>query len=389
MIRAFYLVVFGLASIVPSLAGQSLFGSQGLGMPLEPLDARARALGSSGVGLLGPSLSMTDPAAAARIFLPSVQITLQPHWVDGDLAGQAVNNQGVRFPQMAVSYPVPSLGGTALIHIGSFMDQRWEVQQPSTQEFRGEEIDVTDIFESDGGISTFQVGWAQRLGDDLSLGVEIGTRMGSVVRSFQRIIDGGGVFEVVPFRTGGKWSYSGLTTVLGVQWDPIPAIRLGGTVSMSQDLKAKPTERTYGEAESFALPTEYRFGASGILTPRLALSVGFSFADWKPSNENLGSESLTGAVLTYGGGLEWAGFQLGDRNFPVRLGMRRSDLPFTFDGENPTENVLSGGLGLNLIPPSIGLVGGIDLAFERGTREVSSLSESFWKATVTFRVGSF
>jgi len=290
---------------------------------------------------------------------------------------------------MALSYPVPSLGGTALVHLGAFMDQRWEVEQFSTQEFRGDDIDVTDRFLSDGGISTFQVGWAQRVGEDLSLGVEIGTRIGSVERSFQRTIDGGGVFQVVPFRTGGEWSYSGLTTLFGFQWDPIQAIRLGGTVSLSQDLKATPTEITYGGAEVFDLPTEYRFGASGILTPRLALSVGFSYADWKSSNENLGPESLTGAVLSYGGGLEWAGPRIGIRNFPIRLGMRRSDLPFTFEGEKPTENLLSGGIGLNLMPPSIGLVGAIDLAFERGTREVSSLSESFWKATVTFRVGSF
>jgi hypothetical protein len=69
--------------------------------------------------------------------------------------------------------------------------------------------------------------------------------------------------------------------------------------------------------------------------------------------------------------------------------MRKSDLPFTFDGESPTESVLSGGIGLNLMPAQVGLVGAIDLAFERGDRKAGSLSESFWRATVTFRVGSF
>ena len=54
-------------------------------MPMEPLDARARALGTLGVGLLGPSLTPTDLASAARIYLPSAQVTLQPQWVDGDL----------------------------------------------------------------------------------------------------------------------------------------------------------------------------------------------------------------------------------------------------------------------------------------------------------------
>ena len=87
--------------------------------------------------------------------------------------------------------------------------------------------------------------------------------------------------------------------------------------------------------------------------------------------------------------MEWAGPRLGVRNFPIRLGMRKTDLPFTFDGENPTERVWSGGIGLNLLPPQVGVMGAIDVALERGTRDAGSLSESFWRATMTFRVGSF
>jgi hypothetical protein len=210
-----------------------------------------------------------------------------------------------------------------------------------------------------------------------------------VTRSFLRSIDAEGVFAVVPFKTGGEWQYSGLTTSLGFQWDPIQALRLGGTMNWSGDLKAKPMELTDGDPVSFDLPVEFRFGASGILTPRLSMVVAFSFADWKPTDEFLEPESLTGSVWSYGGGVEWAGPTLGTRNFPMRLGMRRSDLPFTFEGENPMETVLSGGIGLNLVPPQLGFVGIIDLAFEKGTREAGSLSESFWRATVTFRVGIF
>jgi len=389
MTRALILALLGLASLSPALAGQSLFGSQGLGMLVEPLDARARALGTLGVGLLGPSLSPTDLASAAGIYLPSAQVTLQPQWVDGELAGQPISNQGTRFPQMGLAYPVPSLGGTALLHIESFLDQRWEVRETSIQEFRGIPVPVNDMFKSVGGNSTFRLGWAQRVGDDLSLGVGVGARMGSVTRSFLRVIDGGDVFEVVPFSTGGEWQYSGLTTSLGFQWDPVQSLRLGGTVNWSGDLQAKPTELTDGDPVSFDLPTEFRFGASGILTPRLAMFLGFSFADWKPTNEFLEPEAIAGSVWSYGGGVEWAGPRLGVRNFPIRFGIRKSDLPFTFQGENPTEKVLSGGIGLNLMPPQVGLVGAIDLALERGTRDAGSLSESFWRATVTFRVGSF
>lgn len=389
MRRAFCLTLFGLLSSTPPAVGQSLFGSQGLGMLVEPLDARARALGTMGVGLLGPSLTSTDPASAARIFLPTGQITIQPQWIDGDLGGQRLNTKATRFPQLGMAYPIAGFGGTALLQVGSYLDQRWEVEVSSEQEFRGASLPVTDVFESNGGISTFQVGWAQRIGDRFSLGVGAGARIGSVTRTFTRVIEAEEGFAVVPFKTKGEWKYSGLTATVGFQWDPIRALRLGGTVNWSGDLEAEPVGDSEGETESFALPTELRLGASGILTSRLAVSAGFSYADWKGSGEFLGPETVAGTVLSYGGGLEWAGPTLGLRNFPIRLGVKRADLPFKYDGETPKESVVSGGIGLTLVPPATGLVGAIDLAFERGTREASDLSESFWRVTATFRVGSF
>lgn len=389
MKRASVLALLGLILLSNSLAGQSLFGSQGLGMPTEPLNARARGLGSVGVGLLGPTLSPTDLAAAAKILIPSVQFSLQPHWVDGELGDASVNTRGTRFPHIGVSYPVRWLQGVAVFHIGTYMDQRWELQESFVQEFRGVSVPVNDSFESDGGVSTFQLGWAQRLGDDLSLGVGIGARMGSVVRRFTRTIEAEGAFQVVPYRSSGEWQYFGVLASAGFQWDPVEFFRLGGSVVRSGDLEAEPTGGTEGQKVDFDLPTEYRVGASGILTPRLAVTAGFSFSDWSPSNDVLDPGSVAGSVWSVGGGLEWTGPTLGVRNFPVRFGLRRSGLPFTFEGKNPTEQVVSGGVGANLLPPSAGMMGAVDLAIERGTRDAGSLSESFWRATLTFRAGGF
>jgi hypothetical protein len=135
---------------------------------------------------------------------------------------------------------------------------------------------------------------------------------------------------------------------------------------------------------------EFRFGASGILTPRLAVTAGFSYSDWKvPEGVLITAEPLVGTIWSYGGGIEWAGPRWGVRNFPFRFGIRQSALPFTFEGEEPSENVISGGIGMNLIPQEMGFVGAIDIGVERGKREAGSLAESFWRASVTFRVGSF
>ena len=285
---------------------------------------------------------------------------------------------------------MPGANGTAVLQIGSYLDQRWEVQQEYEEDLLGRPVTFTDKFSSDGGVSTVQLGWAQRLGDDLSLGVGVGTRIGNVTRTFLRTIESGGEFTVVPFRTGGEWQYSGLTAAFSFQWDPIEAVRLGGAVNWSQELKAEKDEEASGSPETFDLPIEFRFGASGILTPRLAVTAGFTYADWKTSNVILAGESSPiGATWSYGGGIEWAGPRWGVRNFPFRLGIRRSALPFLFEGEEPKENVLTGGIGLNLIPQELGFVGAVDIGVERGDRKAGSLSESFWRASLTFRVGSF
>ena len=358
-------------------------------MPLSPLDARARALGSPGVGLMGPSLTPVNVASAARILLPTGQITLQPHWVDGDLNGEPVSTHGTRFPHLGLAYPVRTLNGTAVLHIGSFLDQRWEVRESTDQEILGETVPVTDIFKSDGGVSTVQLGWAQRVGDRLSLGVGVGSRIGSVIRTFQRIIDPGGSFSVSPYRTGGEWQYSGLTATAGFQWDPFGALRLGGSVHWSQDLKAKALAAADETTATFDIPTEYRIGATGILTPRLHLSAGMTFADWKPSGDLLDPTSVAGSVLGFGTGLEWAGPTWGIRTFPIRLGYMQTELPFTFQGQSPTEEAFTGGIGLNLVPLTSGYMAVADLGFERGSRDSGSLSESFWRVSVTLRVGSF
>jgi hypothetical protein len=290
---------------------------------------------------------------------------------------------------MGLAYPVPSARGTAVLHFGSYLDQRWEVQESSTQEFRGAEVQVSDVFKSDGGVSTVTLGWAQRVGEDLSLGFSVGARVGSVTRAYLRVIEGAEIFETVNFQTGGEWRYRGVTGSLGAQWDPMDALRLAASVTWSGELEADPVRGPTTEVAKFDLPMEYRLGASGVLTPRLTLSVGASFADWKASEEFLGEESLVGSVWSYGGGLEWGGPSMGDRSMPFRVGVRRAALPFTFEGEDPKETVFSGGVGLDLIPPQVGLSGGIDLALERGKREAGSLSEKFWRVTLTFRVGAF
>ena len=63
-----------------TLAGQSVLGSSGLGMKLEPLDAIQRALGGVGVTTRTATVLPGNPVAALDVLAPTIAFTVQPHW---------------------------------------------------------------------------------------------------------------------------------------------------------------------------------------------------------------------------------------------------------------------------------------------------------------------
>jgi len=381
----------GLALAPGSARGQSLLGTRGLGLPLDALDARSRALGSEGVGLLGGNLVPSDLASATGLLIPTVNFTMQPHWGSGSLDGESLSSQGMRFPLLGLAYPVGRLNGMATLTFGSYMDQRWEVEESGTAVLDGVPTPVTNTFRSEGGIASLTVGWAQRVGTSLSVSLSAGLHTGSVTRTYQRAFDSLAVTtpDFIPFSDGGKWRYNGPTASIGVVWDPTRFLRFGGSASWSGDLDAEPTQDTQGLAASYTLPTVYRLGASGVLTPGLSVNLGMSYADWTTTQGGLDPETVVGGVWSFGGGVEWQASGIGARTLPLRLGVRRSELPFYFDGVAPTELLLSGGVGLNFTQADQFVLAGVDLALERGSREAGPLKEDFWRGSMTFRVSGW
>jgi len=385
------LAVVAAVSLPGTLDAQSLLGTRGLGLPIEAMNARARALGSEGVGLMDGNLNATELATATGLLLPTANFSLQPHWGSGSVDGTSVEAQGTRFPLLGLAYPVLSLNGMVTLTYGAFMDQRWKAQETETIEVEGVPTTVTNTFTSDGGIAALRLGWSQRFGRTLSLSVNGGLHTGSVVRTYRRNFDelAGKFPELLAFSDGGKWVYHGLTAGLGAAWDPVDVLRLGASVTWSGDLDAKPTDDTAGRAATYALPTVFRFGATGVLTPALSLSLGTSYQNWTGSEGGLEPEVVAGGIWSFGGGLELEASGPWGRTLPLRIGMRRAGLPFLFNGEKATETLYSGGLGLNLTQADQFVLAGADLALERGGRTAGTLKEDFWRMTLTFRVSGW
>ena len=147
--RSFLLAVL-LSGAAAPVGAQSLFNSAGMGLPVEALDGRARALGSLGIGLQGASLMPTDPAAIARYLISTGIMAGQPSWVEyAQDGGPSGSFQGNRFPLLGIAYPVFS--GMMSIQIGTFLDQHFVTELAGTIDLQGSPVGTMDL--SSGGIA--------------------------------------------------------------------------------------------------------------------------------------------------------------------------------------------------------------------------------------------
>jgi hypothetical protein len=85
-------------------------------------------------------------------------------------------------------------------------------------------------------------------------------------------------------------------------------------------------------------------------------------------------------------GLELAQARVLGREAPLRLGFRHSDLPFAAPSESASERAFSGGFGLDLNQTGDFVLAALDLAVERGRRSAGSLTENFWRGTLSLRL---
>jgi hypothetical protein len=388
----------------PAVA-QSLFATSGLGLPNQPLDARARLLGGGGVGLFGANPSLVNPAEAAAFTTRGVSATFQPTSRTLDLEGGEGQLGGTRFPLIAVVYP---LGDRVVLQAGAgaFLDQSFGVEVSDTVDLAGGPVEVRDLLQSSGGIAQIRAGLAFALTEDLVLGLAGGAYTGGLTRSVQRtFLDSAG--ELRPFREQARWSYGAPLITAGVRWDPIERLRVGGALTIAGDLDASGEDGTPDRA--FDMPLQLDVGASAILSADLLLAGSFRYADWSAAGETFdASEDPTAASPAagdewrFGGGLEWGGLSSGARSFPLRLGFRVGKLPFRpvvrsqdalpAEADRATEWSAGAGLSFRLTGQDAGPGALVDAGIERGriaaegAAELPDLAESYWRFTLSLGV---
>jgi len=372
------------------VSAQSLFATRGLGIPSAPIDARSRALGGIGVGLLGLEMSLVNPAEVAGIGLRGVAATLQPATARPDVGGRSGSISGARFPMLTVVYPVRDRAVISL-GFGSYLDQSWGVEL-SGQEIIGKDtIGVTDVIEANGAIARLTLGVAFQVTPSFAIGLGGGIHTGNLERRVSRSFSDS-TSGLVPFDTRLRWDYHGAFGTVGARFDIASVVRLAGSMTISEKLTVDGRESTARD-ETADVPIRVTAGVSSALSGTFMVAAGF---EWNGANEGrvfqaADADALQRGTWRYGGGIEYGGLRGGRRVFPIRMGANSAQLPYYDTGEDPArERSLALGMGFRLAEGAAGPLANADITVERGNRKglqsvslPGGLSESFWRISLS------
>lgn len=380
------LPIIALAVLITASAAhaQSLFSTRGLGVPVAPLDARARALGAVGTGLFGLNTSLVNPAEITGAYSSGIAVGMQPAVNSARLDDRASRVGGTRFPLVHVLYPVGTRLVAGLGH-GGVLDQTWSIDSESVELLGGDSVRVRDRIAADGGVSELRFSLAYRASPALALGAAAGVFTGSITHSVTRSFPDASAGGLTPFTTRARREFRGPTAAVGARWDPATFLRLAGSVAWGGELEADSVE---GDAvdRTFDMPWRVSAGGSADLAPRLTATLGGRWTGWESTEGGFIREDVAADAWRLGGGLEWAGPRFGDRNLPVRAGFHYGRLPFKMEGTAPAEWAMGLGLGFRLAGQPARPAAVIDASVERGGRgdaDATRLTEDFWRFTIS------
>jgi hypothetical protein len=365
-----------------SAVAQSALASRGLGYPLDPIDARARALGGATTGFGDPRLSLVNPAALAGMPATAIGFTFLGDRFDAAEPGTEAGGTA-RFPLIQVAFPVYERAVLS-VGYGAFLDQNWRAERRDSMVIGDESREVIDRFSSSGGPARLRLGAAYQVNPRLGLGVGVDVFAGALRDSVSRTISGGTYF---PSQDVTEYRYQALGVSAGARWTPSAALTVAGAVSGGGEMRALPRDEDAAEA-TFSLPLRVDAGVSGRVTQNTALVLAGRWTGWSTlegASGELAPRDVAGASL----GMEYDGFRMAGRRFPLRVGGRYDQLPFawaptTGEAGFTAERAVTAGFGAFLA----GGAAQLDVAGERGWRDGSGVAfdEPYWRISLSVLV---
>jgi hypothetical protein len=356
---------------------QSLLSAAGLGTPLEPVDARARALGGLPVGLPDPQMSLVNPAAAMGLPAAGLTVTFQADQVASVAGDQDQDFTTARFPVIQAAFPI----GTRLVTTVGYaavLDQNWAVEHNDSIFVTGQQISVLDRFRSSGGVARLRGGVGYRLLPRLDVGAAVDLYTGAVRDTVYRVFTEGGI---APSITGSTYEWQGLGFSAGARWRG-SALSLSAAVSAGGGLTAAAQDSGVASKE-YSLPVQVDVGGSARIAQQTLVAVSARWQGWGAADEDVSASGGARDATQVAGGIEYEALRFLSRPVPLRVGGRYARLPFRYDGDADFVDERAATAGIGIVFG--GGAASLDLSGERGWRGGNSagLDESFWRVSLS------
>lgn len=355
-------VLVALAAPAPLLA-QGTVSAQGLGYPMGQLSTNALGTGGA-IGGFDPA-SPKNPAAVALAGSTVLFAHYAPESRSVSVSAGSDDARVERFPLIGALLPVGPRGAVG-ITASTLLDRSWTTSRSTP--IAGGDGSIVESFQSRGSMTDVRLAAGWGFSRQLQAGLGLHALTGSNRVTLTRVdpSEGGLTFEQTD-----ELGFSGTALSAGALWSPSRLLSVEASGQLGGTLRAKQGGETVASAKAPAM------AAGGIRYTGLtgaAIAVRAEWQRWSDVDP-LGSATFDARdTWSYSLGADVEGPRVFGTPLALRVGVQRRDLPFAVLATQPTEQSVSGGLG---VPLARGRVM-FDLAVQRASREAGEARETGW-----------
>ena len=362
----------------PSALGaqNSIFGTRGIGFPGRVGGVRSIALG--GGSEIFDRTSVLNPALAASFGQVTVGAVSGTTFRNYTAAGtDASGLQETRFPLIFLGGGFGRSSLSYQVSVATFAERTFDLTNVDTIMLGGLPLQVEDRIIADGGVADIRAAIGWRRSAKLAIGAAVHRLAGSSRFTATRTFENS---EFQPFQKRDALSFSGTSFSAGLLWLPNESLGFGFAARVNSSLTSELEDES---SSKVAMPVSLAGGVWVGVTPRMRLMTTARWRSWSRAQDDLaGTGTQAFDTWEVGSGLEVTPGPGEGGKFPLRLGVRYAQLPFSPSDAQPREWNFSVGTGARFAANRAV----IDIALERFQRDGAGARERGWYLAVGFTI---
>ena len=362
----------------PSALGaqNSIFGTRGIGFPGRVAGVRSIALG--GGSEIFDRASVLNPALAASFAQVTVGAVSGTTFRNYTAAGtDASGLQETRFPLIFLGGGFGRSSFSYQVSVATFAERTFDLKTVDTIMVGGLPLPVEDRRIADGGVVDVRAAIGWRGSAKLAIGGAVHRLAGSSRFTATRTFDND---EFQTFQERDALSFSGTSFSAGLLWLPNASLGFGFAARVNSSLTSELEDES---SSKVAMPVSLAGGVLVGMASRMRLMTTARWRSWSRAQDGLaGTGTRAFDTWEVGSGLEITSGPGGGGKFPLRLGVRYAQLPFSPSDAQPSEWNFSLGTGARFAANRAV----IDVALERFQRDGAGARERGWYLAVGFTI---